>query len=85
MAKAKTFLLLRERRETWRLRTKSTQYLAACPECGEEVEWLTATSAAQATELTEREVFRLAESGRIHFAESGSGQFLVCSRSLKGK
>jgi len=55
---------------------------AMCPKCQEEVIWLSGAEAAKVSDLSEREVFRLAEGGEIHFAESEAGMFIVCQRSL---
>ena len=82
MAKAKKLFLLREKRETWRVRIDKKVRSALCPECQQEVAWVTCAEAARNLGLTEREVFRLAEQGEIHFAESDEGRLLVCRFSL---
>ena len=79
MAKAKKLFLLHEKRETWRVRIHRKMRYAMCPECQKEVAWLTCAEAAGNLGLTEREVFRLAEQGEIHSAESDEGRLLVCS------
>ena len=84
MAKAKKLFLLHEKRETWRMRIDRRRN-AMCPECQQEVNWLTGAVAAKVSDLSEREVFRLAESGKIHFAESQAGSLVVCQRSLSEK
>ena len=82
MGKAKKLFLLREKRETWRVRIDKKPRYASCHECQQEVSWLSSTEAAKVSDLSEREIFRLAESGKIHFGESESGLFVVCQRSL---
>ena len=83
MSKAKKLFLLHERRETWRLRISSPKQQGRCGQCGKEVEWLPAAAAALVLGITEREIFRLAERGSIHFAESEAGSMLVCIGSLE--
>ena len=51
-----------------------------CPECQATVEFTTTHTAAIIGHLTEREVFRLVESGEVHFSETD--RVLVCMRSL---
>jgi hypothetical protein len=83
MAKARKIFLLRERRETWRMRTSRETCRARCPNCNEVVGWLTVAEAARTARLTELEVFRLAENGGIHYAESEAGSLFICGRSLE--
>ena len=83
MAKAKKLFLLREKRETWRVRIDKKVHFAMCPECREEVTWLTCAEAARVSDLSERDVFRLTERREIHFAESEAGSLRVCVRSLE--
>ena len=52
-----------------------------CPDCGATVNVATTHAAAIICHLTEREVFRLVESGDIHFTETDH-RVLVCLRSL---
>ena len=82
MTKAKKILLLHERRETWRVRFDKNRR-AFCRRCAAETVWLTGAQAARLSGLTEREIFRLADSGKTHFAETGSGLLLICETSLK--
>ena len=83
MAKAKKLFLLREKRETWRVRIDNKLRYGMCPDCQEEVRWLTCAGAAKELGLREREVFRLAEKAEIHFAESEDGRLLICSNFRK--
>lgn len=41
-------------------------------------------AAAAASGLTVREIFRLVESGGVHFFETADGLMFVCLNSLKG-
>ena len=81
MPKAKKYLLLHERKETWRIRIgkKRSNF---CELCEAEVEWLTSAEAAKMSGRSEREVFRLVENGQVHFAETEIGALMICSRSL---
>lgn len=81
MAKAKKIFLLRERRETRRVRFEKQRNFF-CPSCGKETIWLNGAIAALLSGLSEREIFRLTEKGEIHFAKSDSGLMLICERSL---
>lgn len=51
-----------------------------CPECNAWVEMAAPHVAAILTHTTEREIYRLIESGHVHFVESG--RVLVCVQSL---
>ena len=52
-----------------------------CEICGESVELLTSEKAASLLGLAEFQIFRLIESGNVHFIESG--QVYVCRKSLE--
>lgn len=82
MGKAKKLFLLREKREIWRVRIGKKVHTAMCPECRQEVHWLSGAEAAKVSDLPLGEIFRLAERGEIHFAESDVGLLVVCQRSL---
>jgi len=56
------------------------RYETFCPECKSMVEMLTTQVAAIVTGTTDREIYRLVETGKVHFVESG--RVLVCLRSL---
>lgn len=53
---------------------------AVCPQCRAPVEMFTPDIAAQLTGLSEREIFRLIENGRLHFTEAE--RIFVCRNSL---
>lgn len=82
MPKEKKFFLLHERRETWRIRLEKNRR-GFCEPCLEETAWLTAAEAASISDLSEREIYRLAENGRLHFAESDTRLLFFCRRSLE--
>jgi hypothetical protein len=82
MPKAKKIFLLHERRETWRVRIAG-KTRGFCLQCEAETVWLSGAEAAQFAGLTEREIFRLAETdSKIHFRENEAGILLVCEKSL---
>ena len=57
-----------------------------CDDCKEEVRWLVPEEAMLLAKTSLREIFRLIESGEIHFLESPEGFLFVCTASLaKGK
>ena len=84
MSKAKKLFLVRERRETWRFRIEKSRY-GYCDQCENETVWLTVVEAAQIAGITDREVFQLANTTRIHHMESDSGAFMICDRSLEAE
>jgi hypothetical protein len=82
MAKAKKIFLLCERRETWRVRLDQKRR-GFCPSCNKETIWLTVAEAARFSASSEREIFRLAESGKIHFRENETRILLICRKALE--
>lgn len=52
-----------------------------CPFCDETVSMATPCTAAALSELSERELFRLIEAGKIHFTETV--QVMICLRSMR--
>ena len=64
---------------------KTRQSLAAlCPRCGRRAQMIPADEAALAAQVSAREIYRLAEAGRLHFVEDGAGLLYVCRDSLLG-
>ena len=51
-----------------------------CPECGSLVEMSTPQVAAISARLTEREIYRFIETGKVHFVETD--RLLLCLKSL---
>jgi len=59
-----------EQRDTVVLKQSSSHMTADCPRCKATVELLTPEILAALTGSTEREIFRLLETGMIHFIET---------------
>jgi len=55
-----------------------------CHSCDEGVDMLTTDHAAIVAHVTSRTIFRWAESGRLHTAETPEGLLLICPNSLPG-
>ena len=53
-----------------------------CKACGAEVALLAPSWAALAVRRSERAVYQLAETGRLHFTETAAGRLLICRVSL---
>lgn len=53
-----------------------------CAGCGAEAAMLAPEAAARAAAMSARQVYRLVEAGRVHFAETPDGALLVCLSSL---
>jgi len=52
-----------------------------CPMCEEKIEFVAPQIAAVTLNTTEREIYRLVESGRVHFLETSG--VLVCMKSIR--
>lgn len=86
MLKEKKILITRQRFERIVIRQSgSSGEDFACPVCGEQEVMLSIEKSALVYEVSIRSVFRLLESGQIHFAELPSGQLLVCMASLEAE
>ena len=55
------------------------RFEAYCPECGSAVKMATPQIAAVLSHLTERDVYRLVETGKVHFREADG--VLICLNS----
>ena len=53
-----------------------------CEECAAEVIWFTPRPAAVLVGLSPRSIYRLLETGAIHFIEANGDEPQICSRSL---
>lgn len=73
-----------ETHRTLRIRLSARRVRLFCPDCAEEVEMVSADVAARVAGLSEREVFRLVESGELHHAEAPDGRLLVCPAAPRG-
>lgn len=65
------------------LRTRGHASAMWCAECGAETRTVTTVQAACICSATERTIFRLVESGRLHFRETPAGELLICVESLR--
>lgn len=70
-----------ELNETIAYRPRREMRQQYCPKCGSQVEMVTPLLAAVAMDLTEREVFRLIEAGKVHFLETDG--ILICMESIR--
>ena len=53
-----------------------------CTECSHQVEMLSVDEAALSLRVNSRTIFRLAESGGLHYSESPEGLMLICAPDL---
>ena len=70
-----------ELHETVAYSRRSERFEAFCPECKSMVEMAAPAVAAVLTKITEREIYRLVETGNVHFIETD--RVSVCLKSLK--
>jgi hypothetical protein len=68
--------------ETIAYSRRGERFKTFCSECQATVEVATTHAAAIVTHMTEREVYRLVETGEIHFTETD--RVLVCIDSITG-
>jgi hypothetical protein len=66
--------------ETIAYSRRDEQFMAFCLKCNSHVEMCSPATAAVIAKLTEREIYRLVESGQIHYVDTG--RVLICMRSL---
>ena len=66
--------------ETVAYSRRSERFEAFCPECKSLVEMAAPAVAAVLTHSTEREIYRLVETGKVHFAETD--RVLICLKSF---
>lgn len=71
-----------ETREVIRITTEEQPLLIHCPQCGRESAFVRPDSAARETGISQREIFRQIEAGRIHHLERPDGGILVCLASV---
>jgi hypothetical protein len=55
---------------------------ALCEACGDEVRFVTVNEATRNAGVNSLTIYRLAEAGRLHYAETGAGELLLCAVSL---
>ena len=56
-----------------------------CELCAAEVKMLSPAQAAQTVKMSQREIFRRVEGGKLHFTETADGKLLICSGSFSAK
>ena len=56
--------------------------LCRCESCAGDVEMVTPETAAFLRGTTARNIYRLVESGAVHFVEMPSGELLICANSI---
>ena len=66
--------------ETVAYSRRSERFETFCPECKLLIEMATPQIAAVLTRTTEREIYRLVETGAVHFVETD--RVLICLKSL---
>ena len=54
-----------------------------CGVCGTRVKMIDSSKAALLLGVTQRRIFQAVETGLIHFAETTSGDLLICCASIK--
>jgi excisionase family DNA binding protein len=64
------------------LQKRTRSFLLRCAVCEAETQMVTVEQAARVLSVTQRTIFRLVESDRLHFAETPEGQLLICVESL---
>jgi hypothetical protein len=67
------------------LRTLGQTSSLWCKACGAETLAVTIDVAAGIGSVTQREIFRLIETGLLHFTEMPSGSLLICVESLRSR
>jgi len=68
--------------ETVAYSRRSERFETFCPQCKSLVEMSTPQVAAILKRSTEREIYRLVETGKVHFLETE--RILICLKSLTG-
>jgi hypothetical protein len=56
---------------------------ALCEVCGDEVRLVTVNEAVAIAGMNSLNIYRLAEAGTLHYAETGAGELLICTVSLR--
>jgi hypothetical protein len=70
-----------ETHEVIRMTTEEQPLLGHCPACGRESVFVRPEAAARETGISQREIFRQIEAGKIHHLERPDGGVLVCLAS----
>lgn len=56
---------------------------ALCEACGDEVRLVTVNEAVTIAGINSLSIYRLADAGTLHYAETGAGELLICTVSLR--
>lgn len=84
MTHAKKILITTESHEFFIVRVNGGgEVRGFCADCAADVELVRIDESVSASGLRAREIFRLAETGKIHFIETVEGHLLLCRDSLK--
>jgi hypothetical protein len=83
MKKTKTTEIIVERDEFYVVHHSASPVALWCEACGEETQFAYPVAAALATRIPARTLFRQAEAGLVHFAETSDGLLLFCLKSLR--
>ena len=67
------------------IRTRREIKIAWCEDCAAETVMLSPDQAAVQLQITAREIFRMAESGEIHYSETEIGALLACRNSYQDR
>jgi hypothetical protein len=66
------------------IRSTQSGRLILCPECAVPVVMITPEQAAAIACTNIRVIYRLADEGRVHYAETAEASLMVCPRSVSG-
>ena len=81
--KEKTTITIENYRRTVVRSPGNLSNLAVCEPCGIETTMILPQEAAKILQTTAREIFRLVESGKVHFLEAESGELFICRKSCQ--
>ncbi|HEX5705958.1 MAG TPA: hypothetical protein VFX96_01585 [Pyrinomonadaceae bacterium] len=82
MAKRTTRITV-ETRSLTVLRARGSASFMRCEACGAETLMLAVEEAAALSSASHRDIFRLVEGRRVHYAETAAGRLLICAESLR--
>ena len=82
MRRKKRTEIMVEQHERLIIHLPAAQANANCHICPTHTQMITAEDAAMLFKMTHREVYRVVETGNVHFTESTDGLLYVCVQSL---
>lgn len=59
--------------------------LADCPQCARQTQMLAAEQVVTLSGISSLNLFKLVESGQLHFLETAQGHLLICLESLRAR